>query len=289
MARVSYSQFSMWSTCPQQYKFNYIEKLGVYSGNIHTIFGTAFHETLQTYLDIFYNKTKKEANEMDLPSLLKERLVDVFKKESESFEEGKFPTTKEELMEFYEDGVLCLEWFKKNGDDLFSKKGWELVGIETPISIEIKPNVNLVGFLDVVIRQKEYNLVKIIDFKTSTRGWSKEMKADKLKLAQLLLYKHYYSEQYNHPIDKIQVEFQIIKRKINEDYEFPIPRISRLVPANGGPSVNKAVKDFMRFVESVFTDEGEYRTDVEFPTNPGEKNKNCRFCEFKERCPAFKK
>jgi hypothetical protein len=117
MARVSYSRYSMWTTCPQQYKFNYVDKLGVYSGSIHTIFGTAFHETLQHYLDIFYNKTKKEANEIDLPQLLKERLVDTFKKEHEGFEEGKFVCSKDELMEFYNDGVICLEWFKKHSDD----------------------------------------------------------------------------------------------------------------------------------------------------------------------------
>jgi hypothetical protein len=58
MARVSYSRYSMHATCPQQYKFNYVDKLGVYSGSIHTIFGTAFHETLQHYLSIFYNETK---------------------------------------------------------------------------------------------------------------------------------------------------------------------------------------------------------------------------------------
>ena len=39
MGRVSYSQYSMWSSCPQQYKLNYIDKLGESSGNIHTIFG----------------------------------------------------------------------------------------------------------------------------------------------------------------------------------------------------------------------------------------------------------
>ena len=32
------------------------------------------------------------------------------------------------------------------------------------------------------------------------------------------------------PMDKIRVEFQILKRKINEDWDFPIPRISTHVP-----------------------------------------------------------
>ena len=28
MARVSFSQYNMWSSCPQQFKLNYIDKLG---------------------------------------------------------------------------------------------------------------------------------------------------------------------------------------------------------------------------------------------------------------------
>ena len=83
MARVSYSQYSMWSSCPQQYKLNYIDKLGESSGNIHTIFGTAMHETIQHFLDVMYNVTKKQALEIDLDILLKDKLVEEFKKEKE--------------------------------------------------------------------------------------------------------------------------------------------------------------------------------------------------------------
>ena len=76
MARVSYSQYSMWSSCPQQYKLNYIDKLGESSGNIHTIFGTAMHETIQHFLDVMYNVTKKQAMEIDLDLLLKMVKID---------------------------------------------------------------------------------------------------------------------------------------------------------------------------------------------------------------------
>ena len=71
----------MWSSCPQQYKLNYIDKLGESSGNIHTIFGTAMHETIQHFLDVMYNVTKKQALEIDLDILLKDKLVEEFKKE----------------------------------------------------------------------------------------------------------------------------------------------------------------------------------------------------------------
>ena len=38
----------------------------------------------------------------------------------------------------------------------------------------------------------------------------------------------------------------------------------------------------MEFVNSVFDDEGKFR-DVSFPKNPGERKKNCKFCEFGQR------
>jgi hypothetical protein len=53
--------------------------------------------------------------------------------------------------------------------------------------------------------------------------------------------------------------------------------------------VARAVKDFMRFVDSVFNEDGTDNLNADYSPNPGEKNKNCRFCEFKDRCPAFQK
>ena len=50
--------------------------------------------------------------------------------------------------------------------------------------------------------------------KTSTMGWNKWQKKDENKTQQLLLYKQFYSKMYNHPIEKIEVEYFIVKRKL---------------------------------------------------------------------------
>ncbi len=112
MAKVSFSQYSMWSSCPQQYKLNYIDKLGESSGNIHTIFGSSMHETIQHYLSVMYGVSKKQADEIDLDKLLLERLRENFKKEKEALSEG-IPCEQIELEEFYGDGRRILTWFKK--------------------------------------------------------------------------------------------------------------------------------------------------------------------------------
>ena len=284
MAKVSYSQYGMYSTCQQQYKLKYVDKLGESSANIHTIFGSAMHETIQHFLDVMYNVTKKQALTLNLEGMLYDSLVEHFTNEKDKME-GRFPCTKEELDEFFEDGKLILEYFIKKLDKLYSKSGFELVAIEQMLNAEVKPGVNFVGFIDVLLKDKTTQEYIIIDLKTSTRGWNKYQKNDKIKTSQMLLYKKFYSEKYDIPLDKIKVEYQILKRKLWEAADFPVPRISKFVPANGKPSVNRAWEGFLGFVNNVFGENGEV-IQTDFPTNKG---KHCDWCEFKERnlCPLW--
>ena len=281
MAKVSFSQYSMWSSCPQQYKLNYIDKLGESSSNIHTIFGSSMHETIQHYLSVMYGVSKKQADEINVDKLLLERMRENYTKEKEAMSEGT-PCEQIELEEFYGDGRRILEWLKKNMNKFYSKSGFELVGIEIPLNKEIKKGVYFIGFIDIVLRDLTDGSVIIIDLKTSTMGWNQYQKADKLKNAQILLYKKYYSELFNIPLSKIKVEYQIMRRKLPEDSPYPVPRISKHIPANGAPSVNKVYDEFMEFINTVFDDEGNFR-DINFPKVPGNAKKNCKWCEFHQR------
>jgi hypothetical protein len=281
MAKVSFSQYSMWSSCPQQYKLNYIDKLGESSGNIHTIFGTGMHETIQHYLSVMYGVSKKQADEIDLDKLLLEKIKDAFTKEKQALSEGT-PCTQIELEEFYGDGRRILIWFKKYCSKFYSKSGYELVGIEIPLNATVKNGVHFIGFIDIVLRDLAENSIIIVDLKTSTMGWNQYQKADRLKNSQILLYKKYYSELFNIPMTKIKVEYQIMRRKLPEDSAFPIPYISKHIPANGTPSVNKVYDEFMEFINTVFDDEGNFR-DIPYPKVPGQNKKNCKWCEFKSR------
>ena len=278
MARVSYSQYGMWTGCQQQFKLSYIDKLGESSANIHTIFGSAMHETIQHFLSVMYGVSKKQALLLDVESMLKEKLVEHFTTEKAKMTEGT-PCTQIELEEFFGDGRQILHYFKTKLDKLYTKSGFELVSIELPLNAEVRPGVNFVGFIDIVLKEVSSGKIIIIDLKTSTRGWNQYQKADKVKTSQMLLYKKFYSEKYNVPLDKIEVEYQILKRKISDTTEFTIPRISKFVPANGKPSVNAAWKGFMEFVDSVYDEVGAVK-QVDFPTN---KSKACDWCEFKSR------
>ena len=281
MARVSFSQYGMWSSCPQQYKLNYIDKLGESSSNIHTIFGSAMHETIQHYLSVMYGVSKKQADEINVDKLLLERMRENYKVEVEKMSEGT-PCSQDELEEFFGDGRRILEWFMKHIGKFYSKSGYELVGIEIPLNKEIKKGVHFIGYIDIVLRDIAENAIIIIDLKTSTMGWNKYQKEDRLKNSQILLYKKYYSELFDIPLTKIRVEFQIMRRKLPEDSPYPVPRISKHIPPNGSPSVNKVYDEFMSFIDIVFDDEGNFR-DIPYPKVPGNAKKNCKWCEFSAR------
>ena len=83
--------------------------------------------------------------------------------------------------------------------------------------MKLKKNVGFIGYIDLVILHKPTNTLKIIDIKTSTRGCKKYQKADKNKTDQLLLYKSFYSRQFDMPLDRIDVEYFIVKRKLYEN------------------------------------------------------------------------
>ena len=287
MAKVSFSQYSMWSSCPHQYKLNYIDKLGESSSNVHTIFGTAMHETIQHYLSVMYGVSKKQADEINKDKLLLEKMREAYKSEADKMSEGT-PCTQIQLEEFYGDGRRILQWLDKHMHKFYSKSGFELVGIEIPLNATIKEGVHFIGFIDIVIRDLASNEIIIIDLKTSTMGWNQYQKADKMKNSQILLYKKYYSELFNIPLQKIKVEYQILRRKLPEDSAFPVPHVSKHIPAHGSPSVKKVYDEFMEFINTVFDDGGGFK-DIEFPKVPGAAKKNCKFCEFGNRGICDKK
>tara|TARA_Y100000593_G_scaffold87195_1_gene167267 strand:- start:4631 stop:5458 length:828 start_codon:yes stop_codon:yes gene_type:complete len=267
----------MYNECPLRWKLNYIDDLSIRESSIHLIFGTAMHEVLQKYLEIMYYDSVKNADLLNLEEMLRDNLIEQFKIAEQ--EDGKPPCTKEDLHEFFQDGCNIIDFFRKKRGEYFSKRGYKLIGCEVPIEVDLKKNIKMVGYLDIVILDEISNTIKIYDIKTSTMGWNKWMKKDENKTQQLLLYKQFYSKMYNHPIDKIEVEYFIVKRKLWEKAMFPQKRVQKFSPASGKPSLNKVAKRLESFLKDAFTDEGE-RTDEYVIATPSKKA--CKWCEFRK-------
>ena len=235
----------------------YIDKIKT-PPNIYFSFGTAMHETLQEYMELMYNKGQQHADEFDAHTHFQEGFIGLYKGDVEKVGGVHFATQKE-LIEFTNDGLEIIDFFLKYRQDHFHKHGWKLLGIEMPILTaphEDYPNVKLMGKLDLVMFDETLHRVVIWDIKTSTRGWTKYDKENKIKTSQMVMYKRYFAEQYDVPVDNIDVRYFIVKRKIPANPRYPImkSRIQKFEPSSGKTTQNKMVKNMKEFIEDVFID-----------------------------------
>jgi len=275
MARISYSQFSQWDKCPYTWKLNYVDKAETFKGNIYTLFGSAIHETIQAYLVCYYERTIKEADSLPLDEILMYRMKENYKQSKERHGD-EFEVSKEEMAEFYEDGINIINEFLKKKTGYFSKKRTELVGIEMKLNYDVTEQMKFVGYMDVVLHEKKTGRIRIIDIKSATMGWNKYMKADKNKTNQLLLYKHFMAKQLDIPVDKIDVEYLILKRRLYENMMYPQKRIQQFSPASGKPSINRVMSRLDEFMEECFDDKGKV---ISNEYEKCEKHKKCRLCK----------
>ncbi len=281
---VSYSQYSMYYKCPRSWKLAYVDNLRKKESNIHLVFGTSMHEVIQDYLEMIYNQPHLDAESVDWKAKLLQTM-NIIADDERNLIDGKRCMTDEEFAEFVQDGNEILDYFLQEEirKKYFSKTRHTLSGIETSIDLEVRKNVGYIGFLDVVLFDKINQKYKIIDLKTSTRGWNKWQKSDESKTHQLLLYKVFYAKEFNVPLDKIEVEFIILKRKHDPDDVWSGDRIQRFVPPHGSMSSKEAWTSFNTFLNESFTKSGDYNMDYSFPKTPGKNKKNCRWCEFAKK------
>ena len=125
----------------------------------------------------------------------------------------------------------------------------------------------------MLMYQEPTQTFKIIDIKTSKSGWNKTLKSDENKQLQLVLYKKYFAELYNVPVEKIEVEFFIVKRKMYESKEFVIRRIQIFTPPSGKVKMNRLTKSLNDFINGAFGKDGYLDKDHQ-PTP----HKNCHWC-----------
>lgn len=285
---ISYSQMSIFRGCPHRWKLQYKDKIKRFTSSIHTVFGTAIHETMQHYLDIAYEKSFAAADrEIDIKEYFQEKFIGEYQVQYKKNNDSHFSDAVE-MREFFEDGAAILDWFKKKRSRYFSKKGTYLVGCEVPIVIapnKMYNNVLYMGYLDIVTYNERSDTFKIIDIKTSTKGWNKFAKKDESKQYQLLLYKQYFSEQYNIPLDKIEIEFFILKRKVLDwdDDKIMSPhqayRVQTFTPPSGKIKLNRAKNAINDFIKECFNSSGNIK-EREYIKSPSKWN--CTFCPFKE-------
>ena len=275
---VSYSQYSIWRNCQYQWYLNYTQGNYIFNPTIHTVFGTAIHETLQTYIDRIFSVSNADADREDWLAFFKNAFTQEYQNQLKNNKNQHF-SSPDEMREFFEDGIEIIKAFIKDKVKWFGVKGWKLIGIETPIiyPLEGKTNLYMKGFIDLIMYNEESDEYFVYDFKTSTRGWGDKEKKDETKSQQIILYKKFFSDLYKVDLDKIEVEFIILKRKVFKSKDFVIPRISGFKPSAGKIKMKKTLDLFNVFLTECFTNDGNYIYDKEYPMNVGT---SCKWCAF---------
>lgn len=280
-SNISYSQFLSYQTCPHQWYLMYVKKLGLYQASIHTVFGTAMHETLQDWVKLIYTNKLKDAMEVDLSEILLNKMYSVYKQEKARSGHEHF-SNPDQLNEFWKDGVAILDYVKKKRKDLFvDRKHGHLVGVEIPLLYPLKTNLYFKGYVDLVFYHDISKKYYIIDFKTSTSGWNDDAKKDDKKVSQLILYKEFFSKQFDVDIDRIEIEYIILKRKVPTNPEFASMgrRIQSFIPSSGKIKTTYIKNKLNEFIEECFHDDG-YAIDKDYDKNASKTN--CMFCQFRD-------
>lgn len=275
---VSYSQYSMWAKCPHQWYLTYVEGKQPYQASIHTVFGTAFHETLQQYITVMYQQSGTAADKLNLEEIFTTRFREVYSEEYKKV--GAHFSSPEEMGEFFEDATAILKFIKKNRNKIFTIRKVKLLGIELPLVLKIANNLYYKAFIDFALYDLELDKIYIYDIKTSTRGWSDNDKRDDVKLSQILLYKQFFATQFNVDVEKIEVEFFIVKRKIWEQSEYPIPRVQSFKPASGKNKRKQAIDNFHTFINDCFDEVGKPKIKS-YIKQVGESS--CKWCPYNDK------
>ena len=186
---VSFSQYSKYKKCPKSWELHYVRKHKVPRQSISFVYGTAMHETIQSFLHTCYVKSAKSANDMDLSGMLMESIKNEYKDAVEK--SGEHFSSKEQLIEYYSDGVEILKFLKSKRTRYFSTKGTKLVALELPLTVQpdpSRPNIKLQQHLDLVFYDTVTKKYLIVDIKTAKNGWNDYKKKDKATTNQLVLY-----------------------------------------------------------------------------------------------------
>lgn len=273
--RVSFSQFSKFLNCNQQWKLDYLDGLRVYEGNLNTCFGTAIHNTIQLYIKTLYTEGVIAADSLNAIEIFNKSFLEEINKEKKAI-----VYTDDELKEFQYDGEDILKAVLSTANRIkhFPVEKYEFIGTEFPLTINLRGSLDFIAFVDLILKNKETGRYKIFDFKTSTSGWNSYMKEDDAKVSQVLLYKVFYAKKFNIPLSLIDVEFFILKRKLYEKVAYPQSKIQIFTPNDSKSEVMRALDMFAEFVNAGFTSEGDYNIRGTFPKNPGKAKKNCKYC-----------
>ena len=256
---ISYSSISTYNKCPKLWEMQYLRGEIPFKQNIYTCFGTAMHETVQTWLEIMYHDKVKNAKELDKHKLLYENMIKSYKQGKAQNGHEHF-STQDELTKFWIEGKHILDFLEKKRGGYFSTKNMQLAGIETLLYQEIRPGVMFKGLVDLVFYHPNTDRWTIMDIKTSTAGWRDAQKKNPNLTAQVILYREFFAKQFGIDKDKIDVEFFILKRRVPAEAEFASmqKRVQQFSPSSGPRKTKEVINSMNKMISEVLDEDGNF-------------------------------
>jgi len=213
-AHISFSEIKLWAECSYRHKLTYVDKLDAYQDNQYADFGTICHNHIEIFL-----KSKKPISEdqviIDFKNMWKERRYDsdefiLEKKESDK----KYKHVYLETWVKYALQILSEfpEWMNSTFPD------YQVLSVEELLMEDIEGHdQKFKGFIDCIIKVPKKNdkyLYYIIDWKTTgPGGWFYLKKRDFNSLAQIGMYKLFWSKKYEDiNVKDIRTAFVFLKR-----------------------------------------------------------------------------
>lgn len=256
---VSFSEVSEWARCSWKHKLKHVDKLGDEEPSPYLVFGTAVHDACEQLLRSgTYDRDKMCATIADgwrgneaLPAFASWP-VDVAVSDADSL--------LADVPEFI--------------DSTFP--GWSFVDAEATLyeSIEGHPGVHFKGFVDCIIAapdKRGRNVLWILDWKTSNRGWFRDKRSDPITLSQVVLYLNYMSQKLGIDASDVRCGFIVLNRSAKPGAKCDLVKVSA-----GPVTIKRALKLIDNAVTSI-------KRGVAI------KNKGdaCRWCEFSgtTHCP----
>jgi len=254
---VSFSEVKLWKECSYRHHLVHVKKIEIFKPSPILEFGTAVHAACENYL------LTKEMN----PQIAFNALVNAWKKHEKIKE-----FTDQALSQCMGEASLILSEIPEFLDKTFP--GWKIIDAEHQLyeSVEGHPHA-FKGFIDGVITckgKRGEDLIWILDWKTSQRGWFREKRSDEMVKSQLALYKNYWCQKNpNVDFKNVRCGFVILKKNAKPGEHCELFTVSL-----GEVPIKRSLKVVANMLTSV-------KRGVVI------KNRDsCTFCEFKgtEHC-----
>lgn len=200
LIHISFSELTQYRECGHKHLLEKYLKLAASPTSIHLIFGNGIHSAIE-------NGIRSNLNVEERINHFKE----YFTKEMMD----KMMGTKDyaSLQDFTLQGEHILRLLST--EKILEK--YDLIGVEMSLYERLFANFYFKGFIDLILRDKKTNRVLIIDWKTSGEQWDvQKKKKNEVFMAQMRLYKYFYSRKCNVPIEEIDCKYIVLNRLKNK-------------------------------------------------------------------------